>query len=152
LGWACSWVQAILHVHPSKSRHRRRERGLFRRGGALGDPAPATMGARDMVQEQDGSRASGFCSFLPKEERKGGQLEEQRHICCVSYLGTRRPRQKKLSGIRTSADPELAEVCAETSLGFGPGSGRGMSNARPRHGAEERKQRHCGKRRWGMQD
>ena len=99
-----------------------------------------------MAQEQGGSRVSSFCSFLPKEERREGQLEEQRHICCVSYLGARRPRQKKLSGIRTSADPELAEVCSETSVGFGPGPRRGMSNARPKHGAEERKQRRCGRR------
>lgn len=75
--------------------------------------------------------------FCP-EERRGGQLEEQRLICCVSYLGARRPRQEKLSGVRTSADPELAEVCGETSVGFRPGPGRGMSNARPKHGAEDR--------------
>lgn len=80
--------------------------------------------------------------FCPK---RGGQLE-QRRICCVSYLRARRPRQKKLSGIRTSADPELAKVCGETSVAFRPGPGKGMSNVRPKHGAEERKQRHCGRR------
>lgn len=98
-------------MNPSKSRHRYREWALFRQEGALGHPALATMGVRDMAQEQGGSRASSFCSFVPKEERRGGQLEEQRCICCVSYLGARR---KSSWGIRTSADPELAKVCSET--------------------------------------
>lgn len=147
LGRPCNWVQAILHGYPSKSRHRCRERGLFGQRGALGDPTLATMGVRDVAWEHGGSRASSFCSFLPKEERWGGQLVEQRYICCISHPGARRPRQKKLSGIRTSADPERAEVCGETSVGFHPGPGRGMSNVRPKHGAEERKQRHSGRQR-----
>lgn len=70
-GWACSWVQNILHVYPSKSRHKCRE--LFRRGGALGHPA---LPPWDVAQAWLESFKLLF--FLPKEERRGGRVLEQR--------------------------------------------------------------------------
>lgn len=37
------------------------------------------------------------------------------------------------------------DKCSDTSVGFGPGSERGMRGVRPKSGAGERKQRYCGR-------
>lgn len=83
---------------------------------------------------------AGWLLFL-SAQRRGGEDRWRSSICCTTYLGARRPRQKKLLGLGTSAAPGLAKVCSETSVGFGRGPGKGISNVRPKHGAEERKQR-----------
>lgn len=102
--------------------------------GSTGTPCPATMGRGTGTGWLENIK---FLFFLPKEERRGGQLEEQRcELLCQSSRGT---QGKAGRALRTQ------DKCSDTSVGFGPGPGRGMRGVRPNCGAGERKQRHCGR-------
>lgn len=68
--------------------------------GSTGTPCPATMGRGTGAGWLENVK---FLFFVPEEERRGGQLEEQRQICRVSHLGAHRARQGEIAGLRTSA-------------------------------------------------
>lgn len=131
LGWVCSRGQ----VHPGKRRHRSRHSPTERE--SAGTPSPEHC--RDAAPELE----SFEFVFLPAR-RRGGERTGAR-VILQHWLSRVHGRAGKALGNGTSADPVLAKGCSAAPMVSGPGSG--VSNMRPRHGAGERKQRHCGRRR-----
>lgn len=86
------------------------------------------------------SFTSSFLLVLPARRRGDGRTARGAAAFAASDVWGHETRRNKALGSQTSADPGLAEVCATASPGFGPGPGKGMRNARPKHSAEERKQ------------